>query len=94
MVIKDVLVSDTDELTSVDISCLPTDFKLGAIYINQDDHAYAKIRFDRDSINWFSHNLHLVGNTMTRAEIWRYFWILVREERQMSSVDFLKFAQK
>jgi len=54
IVIKDVLVSDTEELTTVDISCLPTDFRLGAIYINQDDHAYAKIRFDRDSINWFT----------------------------------------
>ena len=62
--------------------------------MNQCDHAYAKVRFDRASIDWFSQNLHLVACPETRAEIWRYFWVLVREERQMSSIEFLEFAQR
>ena len=81
IVIKDVLVSSTDGITEVDIKSLPSDFKLGAVYLNQDDHAYARVRFDRSSIDWFVRNLHLIEDPLTRAEIWRYFWLLVREER-------------
>ena len=68
-------------MTDVNISCLPDDFQMGAVYLNQGDYAYAKIGFDKASINWFCQNLQIIADPMTRAEIWRYFWVLVREER-------------
>ena len=88
-------MSDFDDVTDVDISSLPDDFKLGAIYINQDDHVYANVCFDSQSIDWFKNNLQHVLDPMTRAQIWRYFWVMVRGEQcQMSSFEYLEFAQK
>lgn len=46
LVIKDVVVGANDELTSVDISTMPGDFQFGAVFLNQGEHAYAKVRFD------------------------------------------------
>ena len=46
VVIRDVVISENEEETVVDISSLPGDFQFGAVYLNQDDHAYAKVRFD------------------------------------------------
>ena len=76
-----MLTSDTNDVTHVDLSSIPAGFKVGAIYLNQDDFAYAKLRFDPASMSWFKRNLHLISDPQTRAEIWRYFWVSVREER-------------
>lgn len=59
-VIENVVISETEELTDIDISKLPSDFVLGAINVNQDEHAYCKVRFDKKSVLWFTENLHLV----------------------------------
>jgi len=50
----DAVIGSNDEMTDIDISGLPQDYMIGAIYVNLDDHAYAKVRFDRQSIDWFT----------------------------------------
>jgi hypothetical protein len=59
-VIENVVISETEELTNINISELPPDFVIGAINVNHDEHAYCKVRFDKKSVNWFTDNLHLV----------------------------------
>jgi aminopeptidase N len=90
-VIKNVIVSGNDDTIDVDISSLPQDFQFGAVYLNQDDHAYAKVRFDRHSINWLTENLSHISDALTRAAIWRYFWMLVMD-RKMSSLKYVEFV--
>jgi aminopeptidase N len=60
LVIENVVISETEELTNINISELPPDFVIGAINVNHDEHAYCKVRFDKKSVNWFTDNLHLV----------------------------------
>lgn len=78
-VLKDIVIGDTNELTEVDVSSIPDDFLFGAVYVNHGDHGYAKVRFDSLSITWFTKNLGYVRDPLTRACIWRYFWILVMD---------------
>lgn len=93
VIIKDIIIGSHDEITEVDISSIPSDFQFGAIYVNQDDHAYAKVRFDSQSIDWFTQNLSKVNNPLTRGAIWRYFWNLVMD-RKMSSLKYMDFIEK
>ena len=67
IILSNVLISDFDDLTEVDISSLPKGFKLGAVYLNQNNHMYANVDFDQYSINWFKQNLQYVQDAETRA---------------------------
>ena len=78
--IENVVISETEELTDIDISKLPSDNVLGAINVNHNEHAYCKVRFDKKSVQWFTENLHLVSNSVTRAATWRHFWMLVMDK--------------
>ena len=49
-VIKDIIISDTEELTPVK---LEESIAVKAIIINHQDHAYAKLRFDQNTLNSF-----------------------------------------
>jgi aminopeptidase N len=92
-VIENIVISESDEVTDIDISKLPSDFVFGAVNVNHEDHAYAKTRFDTHSIEWFTQNLHQITHTLTRASIWRHFWLLV-VDKKMKSVDFMNFVLK
>jgi len=92
-VIEDVVISPTEECTTVDLSKLPAEYKFGAVTLNLNEHAYAKVRFDAQSIDWLTENLHTVADPLTRAAVWRYFWMLVMD-RKMSSLKYLEFVQK
>lgn len=92
-VIDGVLTSATESVTSVDISGLPQGFKFGAVNVNHGEHGYGTVRFDPQSVDWFTENLHTVGDALTRAAVWRYFWRLV-QDRQVSSLKFFDFVQK
>ena len=93
IVVKAVVVSDKDELTDVDISQLPGDFQYGAVFVNEGEHAYAKVRFDSQSVDWFTQNLSTVKDAVTRAAIHRYFWMLLINKK-MSPLKYIKFVQK
>jgi aminopeptidase N len=81
-VIRDVVISAKQELTSLEV---PANIDVKAIYINEGQHGYAKVRFDSESIAWITANLHKVESPLSRMAIWRYFWHLVMD-RRMSSV--------
>ena len=36
---------------------IPAEFEFGAVYLNENDYALAKVRFDQTSLDWFSSNL-------------------------------------
>ena len=51
VLIKEVVIGEKEELTEVDISSLPSDFQYGAVFVNEGEHAYAKVRFDQQSFS-------------------------------------------
>lgn len=57
IIIKDVILSDTNELNDVEVI-----FKgpVQAILINVNDHGYAKVRFDQKSLHSFEDNLYVI----------------------------------
>ena len=93
VVISGVVIGDKEELTSVDISGLPQDFQYGAVFVNEGEHAYAKVRFDPQSVAWFTDNLHTVGDALTRTAVWHYFWMLVMDKK-LGSLQYIEFVQK
>jgi hypothetical protein len=90
-IIEDIVVSGKNDTTQIDISSLPQDFgNVKAVFLNEGEHAYAKIRFDEASTKWFIKNLHLVEDSLTRGAVGRYFHMAVLE-RSMTSVQYLEF---
>lgn len=53
-IVRNVVISEKEEITSVDTSSLPDGFNIAAIYLNEGQHAYCKLRFDQASIDWFT----------------------------------------
>ena len=90
-VIKNVVISGTEELTVVDLSSLPPNYRFGAVVINYNEHAYGKVRFDTNSIDWLVTNLHRIEDALTRSAVWRYFWHLIMD-RKMSSLKYVEFV--
>lgn len=90
--IEHVVISEIEELTEIDISKVPSDFVLGAINVNHDEHAYCKVRFDSKSVDWLTQNLHFT-DALTRAATWRNFWILLMDKK-ITSLQFLEFIKK
>ncbi len=45
-IIRDHVVSEKEELTVVDLTSMAPDFKIAAVYLNDGQHAYCKLRFD------------------------------------------------
>ena len=75
------------------MSDIPADFKFGACFVNYDEHAYLKARFDQKSIDWFVDNLGSLSSAVTRGAIWRHFWILVKDKK-MTSLKYIEFLKK
>jgi len=91
-IIDNIVISESDSENSIDISKLPSDFVFGAVNVNHGEHAYAKVRFDPASVEWFKNNLHHV-HAVTRAAVWRNFWILT-QDKQITSLQYMDFVQK
>ena len=53
-IVRNVVISEKEEITSVDTSSLPDGFNIASIYLNEGQHAYCKLRFDQASIDWFT----------------------------------------
>ena len=84
---------DNEEFTSIDTSKLPADFVFGAINVNHGEHAYCKVRYDANSVDWFKENLHKVTHSLTRAAVWRNLWILMLDKK-MTSLQYMEFVKK
>ena len=65
----------------------------GAIVVNINDHAYGKVRYDSRTEKWLINNLQTVADPVTRAVVWRNFWLMVLD-RKMSSLSYIEFVQK
>jgi aminopeptidase N len=76
-VLKERVISGTQEITEIALDEVPDDFECGAVFVNQGEHAYSKVRFDADSIDWITDNLDKVQSGEDRGAIWRHFWNLV-----------------
>ena len=80
-------------MTDVDISSLPGDFQFGAVFVNEGEHAYAKVRFDEHSIDWFIEHLKTVKDSVTRYAVHLYFWLLVIDKK-LTSLKYIDFVVK
>ena len=78
--IDDIVISATQELNDVSLATLPENFKCGAIFVNQGEHAYAKVRFDKDSIDWITDHFMKIENAEDRGAIWRHLQQLVIDQ--------------
>ena len=62
--------------------------KPSLVFPNYNDHGYAKISLDQDSINFVKANLETITDSLLRQQLWSSLWNMVRDQ-QLSSVDFL-----
>lgn len=54
--------------------------KYKALLLNYEDHTFAKVIIDKDSLNFFSSgNLVKIKDTLTRTMIWRSFFDMVKD---------------
>ena len=91
--IKDIVLSDTEELNRIQVGHGLRHTPAKAIIINHGDHAYAKLRFDVNSFDTFENELYKIGDSLSRAFIWRSLWNHVMDEK-ISSLWYYSFAVK
>ena len=63
------------------------------VYPNFNDHAYAKISLDDESVAWTRENIGRVDDDLLRQQLWSTLWSMVRD-RQLKSTDFLAIARE
>jgi len=61
-VIKDIIVKD--ELTTVQV---PFNWPAAGVFVNVNDLAYCKVRFDQKTLDLFENNLHQIEDPLTRG---------------------------
>jgi len=66
-VIKDVIISDKDELNTVAV-----DFQgpVKAILSNWDDHAYVLQEYDEKTLDFIIKDLHMLKSELDKVVIW------------------------
>lgn len=86
--VKRVLVESQPETTVKEIigKKAPT-----AVFLNENDYSYSKIRLDVGSIHAFQANLNKIKDNLTRMMVWRSFWDMVRDG-VTSAEEFLKLV--
>jgi len=52
------VITANQDTTEIALDEVPDDFECGAIFLNAGEHAYVKVRFDTDSIDWITKNLN------------------------------------
>jgi aminopeptidase N len=71
-IISNVIVGDKEELTQVNIDSIKGPVK--AIVINHGAHTYAKIRYDKKTLNNLENDLFKINDFLTRCQIWNQMW--------------------
>eukprot|EP01113_Clastostelium_recurvatum_P042177 TRINITY_DN6811_c0_g1_i2.p1 TRINITY_DN6811_c0_g1~~TRINITY_DN6811_c0_g1_i2.p1 ORF type:complete len:872 (-),score=227.40 TRINITY_DN6811_c0_g1_i2:65-2641(-) len=64
----------------------------GAVYLNHNDHAYAKIALDKDSLDFVMKHIDKFEDPLARLLLWSSLNNMVRDA-QLSSVDFLALVR-
>tara|TARA_B100001123_G_scaffold147063_2_gene170445 strand:+ start:2084 stop:4630 length:2547 start_codon:yes stop_codon:yes gene_type:complete len=62
------------------------------VYPNFNDHAYAKIALDDQSVAWARENIERVEDDLLRQQLWSTLWSMVRDQ-QLKSTDFLAIVR-
>ena len=63
------------------------------VYPNFNDHAYAKIALDDESVAWARENIERVDDDLLRQQLWSTLWSMVRDQ-QLKSTDFLAIVRE
>ena len=63
------------------------------VYPNFNDHAYAKIALDDESVAWAREHIERVGDDLLRQQLWSTLWSMVRDQ-QLKSTDFLAIVRE
>ena len=67
-IVGGVVLSDTEEKTKVDV---PFKGPVKGILLNHGDHGYAKVHFDKKSLDNFEQNLYKIEDSLSRSMIWQ-----------------------
>ncbi len=62
------------------------------IYPNYQDHAYAKVALDAESVAFLRERIEEVEDLLFRQLLWSSLWNMVRDQ-QLSSIDFLAMVR-
>lgn len=89
-VVKDVMISNKEALTDI---VVPFNGKVTAINVNENDHAYAKTRFNQRTLDNFVSSLYKIQDPVTRGSVWRNLWLLVMDTK-VSSLLYFDFVVK
>ncbi|KAL4479608.1 hypothetical protein ABPG72_004204 [Tetrahymena utriculariae] len=68
-------------------------FRIRAVLLNFEDHAFVKVALDKESLSFFKKNLHYIHDDLTRTLIWRSIFEMVRDAR-ISSDEYLEIFKK
>ncbi len=63
------------------------------VFPNFNDHAYAKIALDDESVAWARENIERVEDDLLRQQLWSTLWSMVRDQ-QLKSTDFLAIVRE
>jgi hypothetical protein len=94
--IKDFVLSDTNETNYLSASALKQLNYSGpvkAVILNQGDHVYTKVRFDKNTIQSFKQDGLKMDDALTKSLIWKNMWQQVLDQK-LSAVDFYNFLLK
>jgi len=88
--IKDFVLSDTNQTNTVNLTELKYNGPVKAVILNQGDHVYSKVRFDSNTLKNFKQDGLKIKDPLTRALIWRNMWQQVLDYK-LSSTDYFNF---
>ena len=91
--IKDYVLSDTIDNNNVSLTSLNYSGPVQAVVLNQGDHVYSKVRFDKNTLKNFKQDGLKIQDPLTRALIWRNMWQQVLDYK-LSSTEFFNFLLK
>ena len=62
------------------------------VFPNFNDHAYAKVALDDESVAWARDHIEQVDDDLLRQQLWSTLWSMVRDQ-QLKSTDFLEIVR-
>ncbi len=63
------------------------------VFPNYNDHGYAKVALDGDSLAWVKENVERIDDALLRQLVWSSLWNMVRDQ-QLKSTDFLALVRE
>jgi aminopeptidase N len=63
------------------------------VFPNANDHGYAKVALDPDSVDFAKGNMERIGDPLLRQLLWSSLWNMVRDQ-QLKSTEYLDLVRK